>query len=91
MNIFDSLKLYPTSWVVAEERKFNANELSRIDRAEVVTSEYGLSARFTLKTGGYNYIPLSQDAAYCCGENLSPENLTLIMLTRGEDTIFRIK
>ena len=91
MNIFGNLKLYASKWAVKDERSFTAEEINLVAKAVVVPSTYGLSVEFTMKNGGMTFIPLSQDATACVGEEIDVSKAKLITLFKqGEEDIVRV-
>ena len=93
MNIFSSLQVYGGSWnVVADKtRGFDAEELSQIEKAEVVASEYGNSVCFFMKSGGQSYIPLSRDSTLGVGDSVDITKAKLLTLHRdGSEDITRV-
>ena len=91
MNIFAGLQVYAGKWNVVDSRGFNAEELSMIQRAEVVPSEYGNSVCFFMKSGGQTYIPLSNQSALTPGDSVDLEKAKLLTLHRdGSADITRI-
>ena len=92
MNLFDGKQVYGQgSWQVKNERPMDAEELSMINRAEVVSSDYGLSVCFFLKAGGQVYVPLSRDSKLTAGDTLDAKSAKVLTLHReGSDDIERI-
>lgn len=91
MNIFAGLQVYAGKWNVIDSRGFNAEELSMIQRAEVVPSEYGNSVCFFMKSGGQTYIPLSNQSSLTPGDSVDLEKAKLLTLHRdGSADITRI-
>lgn len=91
-NIFDDLKVYNTPWTVKEIRNFTAEEKARVSSATVVPSEYGLSVKFSLNSGGYSYIPLSNSSSLTQGEAVNLNTAKIIILEKvGADDIKRIE
>ena len=91
MNIFAGLQVYAGKWSVVDSRGFNAEELSMIQRAEVVPSEYGNSVCFFMKSGGQTYIPLANQSSLTPGDSVDLEKAKLLTLHRdGSADITRI-
>lgn len=91
-NIFDSKTIYAGNWSVSASRKFNADEIDSVLRAEVVNSDYGKSVCFYMKTGGQAYIPLSRDSQASVGQSVKLEDCTLLTLSRpGDADIDRVE
>ena len=68
MGIFSSLQLYAGNWEVKNSRSFSEEEKAQVLRAEVVDSQYGLSACFFMKGGGQSYIPMSSRSKLSSGD-----------------------
>ena len=91
MNIFAGLQVYGGSWNVASERTFEAEEIAAVKKAEVVSSEYGLSVCFFMKSGGQTYIPLSNRSALAVGDEVDLNTAKILTLHRyGSCDITRI-
>lgn len=91
MNIFDALQVYGGSWNVTNSRSFEPEEVAAVSRAEVVSSQYGMSVCFFMKSGGQTYIPLSRDSSLCVGDTVDVSKAKLLTLHRdGEDDITRV-
>ena len=92
MSIFDSLKKYASSWTVKDRRAFSHEEMDCVKDAVVVESQYGLSAKFTLKSGGVAYIPMSENSALGLGESIDLSKVQLLTLGReGDNDILRVE
>lgn len=91
MNIFATLKVYAGKWSVKGTRAFEANEIAQVERAVVVSSQYGLSVQFSMYGGGQTYIPLSQDSTLTVGDSVDLTKAKIITLMKsGEEDINRI-
>lgn len=91
MNIFATLKTYPSKWTVKETRDFSAEELACIKSAKVTEGNFGLSVCFMFVDGSKAYIPLSPDSELNIDEEVNVRNLTLLTLTKeGEEDINRV-
>ena len=91
-SIFDSLRVYGGKWSVKSTRKFSNEELAMVDHAEVVSSEYGNSCCFFMKSGSTMYIPMSQDARSGVGDSVDLKSATIITLEKsGNSDITRIQ
>lgn len=78
-------------WVITNSRPFAPEEIAAVDRAEVVTSQYGNSICFFMKGGGQTYIPLSGQSKLAVGDELDLKTAKLITLSRkGNDDIYRV-
>ena len=90
-NLFLTLTQYGQPWKVVETRKFNAEELAMTTSAEVVESEYGLSARIELTNGNCTFIPLANDAAAAFGDKIDLSTADVITLHRNDEEIVRLR
>ena len=91
-NIISGLTKYAGNWSVTDSRKFTAEEISLVAKAQVVPSQYGSSVCLMLTSGHKAYIPLSNDATAQNGDTVDLQNATLICLSKeGEDDIIRVK
>ena len=92
MNIFSKLQVYAGKWNLKASRSFNSEEIAAINRAEVVSSQYGNSVCFFLKEGGQTYIPLSNDSELTVGDTVDLSSASLLTLEKeGEADILRVK
>lgn len=92
MNIFSKLQVYAGKWNLKSSRKFEAEEIAAVSKAEVVASQYGNSVCFFLKGGGQSYIPLSNDSDLTVGDTVNLNNAELLTLEKdGESDIVRVK
>ena len=91
MGFLSKLTVYAQSWKEESREKLPASDIKAIDKAEVVNSEFGLSACFFLKSGGRSYIPLSRDVEAEVGDVIPLNKAQVITLSReGDDDIFRL-
>lgn len=91
MMIFETLKLYPGGFKVADVRNFTEEEIQSVESAEVVPSEYGSSVCFAMKSGGKAYIPMSRDATLGIGESVDMTKALLLTLVRPGEKIIRVE
>lgn len=92
MNIFKGRRVYNNGWEVTDSRKFEKEEIALVKRAEVVPSQYGLSACFFMKAGGRTYIPLSRDCTLEEGDTIDLKDARILTLSReGDNDIERIE
>lgn len=92
MNIFSSLKVYAGKWQVVNTRGFSSDEISAVDHAAVVDSQYGNSVCFFMKSGGQTFIPLSTNSALGLGDDVDLTKAKLLTLHReGEADIYRVE
>lgn len=94
MNIFASLKSYANSFKpVGEPRNFSQEELSLVNNAKVVLSQYGLSVCFFMKDGCQKYIPLSRDSVACDGDIVDLNKAKILKLKKdgSDETIDRVE
>jgi hypothetical protein len=79
------------SWVVTNSRPFTPEEITAVNSAEVVASQYGNSVCFFMKGGGQTYIPLSEQSKLAVGDELDLKTAKLITLSRkGNNDIYRV-
>ena len=91
MNIFSNLQVYAGKWAEKSRRNFSAEEINAVDSNVVVSSNYGLSVCFFMKSGGKTFIPLSTDATVGLGESVDLQKASLITLSKqGESDIIRV-
>lgn len=91
MNIFSNLQVYAGKWAEKSRRNFSAEEINAVDDNVVVSSNYGLSVCFFMKSGGQTFIPLSNDATVGLGESVDLQKASLITLGKqGESDIIRV-
>lgn len=91
MNIFSNLQVYAGKWAEKSRRNFSTEEINAVDNAVVVSSNYGLSVCFFMKSGGQTFIPLSTDATVGLGESVDLQKASLITLGKqGESDIIRV-
>jgi hypothetical protein len=91
MNIFSNLQVYAGKWAEKSRRSFSADEINAVDSNVVVSSNYGLSVCFFMKSGGQTFIPLSTDASVGLGESVDLHKAELITLSKqGEGDIIRV-
>lgn len=92
MNIFDSLQKYAGNWSVVGSRSFTEEEITAVESASVVDSQFGHSVCFFLHGGGQSYIPLSRDSELATGDSIDLSKAKLLTLHRdGNDDIVRIQ
>lgn len=92
MGIFSSLQLYAGNWEVKNSRSFTEEEKAQVLRAEVVDSQYGLSACFFMKSGGQSYIPMSSRSKLSSGDAIDMNSVKVLTLGRqGDVDIVRIE
>ena len=92
MNIFSSLRTYAGKWNLKASRAFELEEIAAVDRTEVVSSQYGNSVCFFMKSGGQSYIPLSNDSTLAVGDIVDLNKAQLLTLEKaGESDIVRVK
>lgn len=92
MNIFNSLKTYSGNWSVKDSRDFSEEEKKEITKATVVSSSYGNSVCFAMKSGSKTYIPLSRDSQLQIGDKVDLNSAKLLTLERsGEADIYRVE
>ncbi len=92
MNIFSGKTVYgQDSWQLVGTRSFEAEEIAQVRKAEVVTSDYGLSVCFYMNKGGQIYVPLSRDSKLTAGNSVDLSKASILTLHKeGSGTIERI-
>ena len=92
MGIFDSLKTYGGKWMPKSVRKFTNEEITLVDKAQVVDSQFGMSCCFFMKNGTTMYVPMSQDAKSEVGDMVDLSSAEIVTLEKqGEKDIQRIR
>ena len=92
MNIFASLHIYAGKWSEKSARAFAPEEVSAVEKAEVVESNYGFSVCFFMTGGGQTYIPLDQNSSASIGTLIDLTKAQLVTLQRpGEQDIYRVR
>lgn len=92
MNIFSALKQYAGKWMVKETRNFTQEEISCVERNEIVASQYGNSVCFHMVGGGMTFIPLSTNSTKGVGESIDLSKAKLLTLGKaGELDIQRVE
>lgn len=94
-NVFNATKVYADGYKEVESRVFNAAEVAAVTSATVVSSNYGKSCCFLMKSGGKTYIPMSRDSKLCVGDKVDLTTAKIVHLHRDggdpeTDDIFRI-
>lgn len=91
MSIFESIKVYPGKWNVTEERPFSEEEINAVEKATVVSSQYGNSVCFMMIGGGTTFIPLDQNSNCGVGEVIDLHKAKLLTLSKDkEKDIYRV-
>jgi hypothetical protein len=92
MNIFSALRVYAGKWSEKAKRAFTSDEISAVEKATVVDSQYGQSVCFLMVGGGMTYIPLDQNSSKATGEEVDLTKAELVTLSRqGEADIYRVR
>jgi len=92
LNFFDGKKKYGGRWSVKSTRKFTEDEISEVNKAFAVSSEYGTSCCFLMKSGEMIYQPFSNDSTVTVGEEIDLNKVEIVTLRKdGENDIERIK
>ena len=90
-NVFSGLTNYAGNWSVINRRDFNEEEKAAVRSAQVVSSQYGSSVCFMMRSGGQTYIPLSRDSNLAVGDNIDLDKVELLTLHRdGDEDIVRV-
>ena len=91
-TIFDSLPIYAGKWSEKSSRNFTQEEIESVSSAVVVSSSYGSSVCFFMKSGGQTYIPLSSNSTAGIGESIDLTKAKVITLSKpGESDIVRVE
>ena len=91
MNIFSSLRVYAGKWSEKARRAFSSDEISAVQSATVVDSQYGQSVCFVMVSGGQTYIPLDQNSSKSTGDTVDLSKAELVTLSKeGEADIYRV-
>lgn len=91
MGLLDGLRVFASSWEVTGTEKLSAADIKSVERAEVVSSKFGLSACFFMKAGGKKYMPLSRDVEAEEGDEIDLKSAKVLTLSKdGEDDILRL-
>ena len=91
MNIFSALRVYAGKWSVKETRSFTSDEISAVQSATVVDSQYGQSVCFMMVGGGQTYIPLDQNSSKSTGDTVDLSSAKRLTLSKqGEADIYRV-
>lgn len=89
--IHNSTKKKSTQWQVKSTRDFSQEEINAVSQAIVVSSQYGNSIQFTLKTGATTYIPLDLSSNLTTGTIIDITKVKLLTLEKdGECDIYRV-
>lgn len=92
MNLFSSIKAYGGKWAEKASRKFSAEEIALVTKAQVVESQYGNSACFFMANGTTTYVPMSNDAKSEVGDIIDLKEAEIVTLEKdGEKDIQRIR
>ena len=90
-NVFAGLTNYAGNWSVTNRRDFNDEEKAAVKSATVVSSQYGSSVCFMMRSGGQTYIPVSRDSNLAVGDTVDLDKVELLTLHRdGDEDIIRI-
>lgn len=90
-NIFSALRTYAGKWSVKDTRDFTPEEIGGVKKAVVVSSSYGMSVCFYMRSGGMTFIPLDQNSSAGLGEEINLSKAKLITLGKdGEADIVRV-
>ena len=91
MNIFSALRVYAGKWSEKAKRAFTSDEISAVEKATVVDSQYGQSVCFLMVGGGMTYIPLDQNSSKATGDEIDLTKAELVTLEKqGEADIYRV-
>ena len=86
-----SPKQWKSKWQEKECRNFTPEEISAVQSATVVASQYGNSVCFFMVGGGQCYIPLDSESTLGVGEPVNLKVAKLKTLSKqGKDDIMRV-
>ena len=57
-------------WTIKEERPFTQEEIDAVDKAIVVSAQYGNAVQFFMKNGGFTFIPLDSSSTLNAGDEV---------------------
>lgn len=78
-------------WTIKEERPFTQEEIDAVDKAIVVSAQYGYSVQFFMKNGGFTFIPLDSSSTLNAGDEVDIRKATLRIYEKdGEGDIYRV-
>lgn len=90
--LFDGLQSYAGKFEEIGRRHFTAEEINAVTRAEVKSSDYGLSCCFFMKSGVRKYIPMSTNSSYQLGDTVDLTKAQVVTLHRdGDGNILRVE
>lgn len=90
--LFDGLQSYAGKFEEIGRRNFTAEEINAVARAEVKSSDYGLSCCFFMKSGVRKYIPMSTNSSYQLGDTVDMKTAQVVTLHRdGDGNILRVE
>lgn len=92
MSIFSN-RVYRGKWVETDRHEITNEDLEDYKSASLVPSEYGMSICLCLKSGDYEYTPLSNKSRAVSDITLDDlKGATLVTLSRdGDEDIKRIE
>ena len=91
MNIFAGLQKYASKYELIDSRDFTPEELSQVTSAKVVSSQYGMSVCFYMKSGCQTYVPVSRDSSTSIGDDVDLTKVKILTLEKDGETINRIE
>ena len=78
-------------WTIKEERPFTQEEIDAVDKAIVVSAQYGNAVQFFMKNGGFTFIPLDSSSTLNAGDEVDIRKATLRTYEKdGEGDIYRV-
>lgn len=92
-SLFSKLQVYAGKWNLKSSTPLDEEDKSLFKGASVVSSNYGLSVCFFLKSGGQSYIPVSNNSKSVeVGDSVDLNKVVIETLSKeGEDDIMRVK
>lgn len=84
-------KFEKPKWTIKEERPFTHEEIDAVDKAIVVSTQYGNSVQFFMKNGGCTFIPLDSFSTLNAGDEFDFKKATIRIYGKdGEGDIYRV-
>ena len=91
-SIFSNLKEYAGKWAVKNRRALTEAEIAEVNTAEVVSSDFGSSVCFHMKSGGMMFLPVSTESQLKVGQTVDLADVAIITLSKqGEQDIQRVE
>lgn len=96
MVLFNSFKaIYDTKWKCVKKQRLDADDLQKIESAEIIEGQWGPQVRFNMKSGGWGVHKLSPRmdfSKFPIGTKLELTSLALCTLSKpGADNVENIE